>query len=164
VTADLLAALAEQPAGLPTAAVARRLRRRRAAVLDALEAAERRGLVERLPPAGRSHARRWRLRTAETPLGTAQEQRQTTRAAVADAKTVPVRAARTTAPAAPDVFGLLNEWRRRLDMLTAAIGELDAAGLLTGRTERELGLRLRGDLANAEQLVHAVLHRTRGAA
>jgi hypothetical protein len=164
VTADLLAALAEQPAGLPTAAVARRLRRRRAAVLDALEAAERRGLVERLPPAGQAHARRWRLRTAvETPLGTAREQRQATGAAPADTKAVPELARRTKTPDAPDVFGLLNEWRRRLDMLAAGVGELDAAGLLTGRTGRELGLRLRGDLANAEQLEHAVRHRTRGA-
>jgi hypothetical protein len=76
---DVLAVIADHPAGLSTQAVAKSVRRRRADVLNLLEACEQAGVVERLASAGQAHARRWRLRTAaETPSGTAREQRQGT--------------------------------------------------------------------------------------
>jgi hypothetical protein len=97
--AAVLAVLAEHAAGLSTAAVAKCVRRRRAEVLAALEAAELAGLVERLPPAGQAHARLWRLRRpVETPSGTTREQRQAAETAEDDTEAVPAINARRNPP------------------------------------------------------------------
>jgi hypothetical protein len=111
--AGVLAALAEHPDGLPTVAVAKRVRRRRADVLAALGVAERAGLVERLPPAGQAHARRWRLRAVETAPGTAREQRQTAGNAQADSQPIPTLAAHRRLPTCSHALGCRNPERHR---------------------------------------------------
>ena len=93
---DVVAILARDPAGLPTDRIARLLRRRRADVLAELRQAEAEGRIERLDPAGSSHAQRWRLRDVPSePPGGPRERRQAAGAGVALPEPIPALLPRT---------------------------------------------------------------------